>query len=768
MSHSQEQEQGPAKIASLLNQYFFLQKEVIHVHLNKDIFVNNEDIWFKGYVLQRKTGKPFLSTTNVYGALLDSDGNIIAKHLFYCNKGSFAGNFQLNPKYKSGKYYLQFYTNWMNNFSEDESSVYEVIIVNPSEGNPFAGTPDPGAVNISFYPEGGTIIKDATNIIGVKITGCGGSVPNVASLDIVDPKGEVLKKVPLTKLGYGRFDLAGNTEGIKAVVTLNGSTYEQVLPQAQVMGASLEVNNYGISGKTIIKTKLSQSAIQKQAGKKLFLVIHQDEKALIYNLNPALAAQELAVANDQLLEGVNTIRVIDETMEQLAERLIFKQRDKKPIVTISGKKINSDLVELTGTAGATLVDMSISVLPQNTNALTGGTDMARDFFINPYLQSRPVISRNLFDDNSKAKMYELDIFMLCQKSKNRWYDIVKNPPTDTYKFDIGIGMKAAIKTPIKDKKNARIRFISTDDYISKALEINDSNELIVDHLIATDSSVVSFKLLVNGKRPEDIIIEPTFYNNKRTFNKMFKPQKQECRYINNEGVATDLPRTFEDVIELDEVKIDKDQSELKYKRKSGNAQLRGFKITEQDASSFFYILDFINFQGFEVQKNNGRVTIYSGRAIISLSGQRSTPLVFYNGMQLTTLDDLLYVQTSDVEEIYLNANAPVPSIDARSGIIKIYMKKELYQQKKNEQKLIYVTDGFSSYKKFKRPNYSSYSDKGFADFGTIHWDGRIVTDTGGNFKVNYPFSPSTTLKLLIEGINPEGVYISEVRTLTLQ
>lgn len=49
--------QAPAKqqILSALEQYFYLDRENIHVHFDKTIFFTEEDIWFQGYVFKQKS-----------------------------------------------------------------------------------------------------------------------------------------------------------------------------------------------------------------------------------------------------------------------------------------------------------------------------------------------------------------------------------------------------------------------------------------------------------------------------------------------------------------------------------------------------------------------------------------------------------------------------------------------------------------------------------------------------------------------------------------
>ncbi|RZK84296.1 MAG: hypothetical protein EOO98_16850, partial [Pedobacter sp.] len=154
------QEDKKEKIAKAVTDYFALERENIHVHLDKNVFTIDEAIWFKGYVFHRKKNIPFFSTINVFAALLDEEGKVVDSHLAYSNIGSFTGSFKLSKKLKSGRYYVRFYTNWMNNFTEDESFMYPVTIINGSDSKGLAGSkPNYSKVNIEFRAEGGTLLQ---------------------------------------------------------------------------------------------------------------------------------------------------------------------------------------------------------------------------------------------------------------------------------------------------------------------------------------------------------------------------------------------------------------------------------------------------------------------------------------------------------------------------------------------------------------------------------------------------------------------------------
>ena len=89
-----ETDENITKITTVLDNYFDLEREAIHLHLDKTTFLNNETIWYQGYVINRKTNKPYF-TTNVFVLLFDESGKQLSEKLIYASNGTFAGKITL-------------------------------------------------------------------------------------------------------------------------------------------------------------------------------------------------------------------------------------------------------------------------------------------------------------------------------------------------------------------------------------------------------------------------------------------------------------------------------------------------------------------------------------------------------------------------------------------------------------------------------------------------------------------------------------------------
>ena len=756
-------------VAKSLNDYFFLERENIHVQLNKTVFMTNEQIWFKGYVFHRRKNLPFFTTVNIYGALMDETGKILETKLFYGNIGSFSGSFKLNSTFKSGKYYLQFYTNWMNNFTEDESAVYDVTVINAATGagNALAKA-DPSKINIDLYPEGGTLVNGTVNSVGVTISDCNHEPLPVSTVEIVDASGKPFKTVQVNKLGHGRFDIPINTgQGFKAIVTIEGIKHEQPLPSLQLKGIALEVNSYAVADKTIVTIRTNKVTADSYAGKPLYLLVHQDEQTMFYDINLNGGTEvKMALQNADLFTGMNTLRVLDPEMNQLAERLIYKNENQPLSVTFTKTAQNVENTEFAGKTSAPNLNISIASLPENTRSLIENNDIYSSFWILPYIEGhKKVVGKYYFAAFSKGKAYELDLFLLGQKSKYSWANIKNNPPENKFPFDIGLTLKGSLPKSAGDAKGGKVRLYSASSALEEITEVNDKGEFEYGNLVIPDSAYVNFSLIRKGDKPKEITLLPQLINGNRKFFKMYVPP---VRCYAADGTANvNMPNIFQESIELDEVKIE--GKKLKYAKVSGNGNLRAYKITQQEINSYNTILNFIKFKSsFIVNDNSVTVSILSTRNANSLNAAPPKPVVYIDGMQAYDYDILRTISMDEVDEVYMNPHAIVPSVRGFMGIIRIYLNHTYKPKSKGGQPEIIVKNGFERIIPFENVVYNSTNDEGFESFGVIDWDANIMTDENGAFNLTIPNTGQKTIKVLIEGFSADGKLLSETKTINVK
>lgn len=764
----QNQSHEKQKITKYLDDYFSLERENIHVQFNKNTYLSNETIWLKGYVFNRKDKVPFFYTTNVYAYLYDENGIKISNKLLYSNLGCFSGKFQLNSSFKSGKYYLHLYTNWMNNFKEDESAVFEFDVINTLDKT-FSSTilPDYSSVNIDFSPEGGAIIEGISNTIGIQISDCNKNPIAINEVDLTDSQGNLIQKVPVNKFGFGKFQLLENGKLYKISFTANEKKFEGILPVALPFGISLELNNYSFKEKTIALIKTNQKSIEKLNNRPLYLVIQQDNKSSIFDINfKNNLEQKISFTNNNLFDGINTIRIIDSDLKQIAERTIFKYPENRLVLNLETPQKNNESYTINGKFNLPFSSASISILPEkalNSNFLQG---IYGSLLINPYFEKNKIDASYYFTDTSRLKHYDLDLLLLNQKSsKYKWENITGMPPTIIHDFEIGLTLKGTLNQKLSDYKKHKVQMYSLTAQLDETTEITDKNEFYIKNLVVADSTWVDF-VLKNNEKTTPLKAYPQLVNSNRTFNKPFKAKQQTCAPI-AKNTLFEVPELNNGAITLDDVEIEIDKKKLKYKSQLGNGNLRGYKITDDDPSINMDLVTYLRSNGFDVERIRGEIQIFS-RVNASTNSTRSSPAIYVAGNLQLNFDYIQSMRMNEIDEIYINPHAVRPGMFNTIGIIKIYPRTGFFGSNKKIPTVAFqFKNAFSPITPFKNADYFSTETKSFQDFGVINWIPSITTQENGEFKFEIPDMKQKRVKVLIEGFSADGKLISETRIIEL-
>jgi len=360
----------------------------------------------------------------------------------------------------------------------------------------------------------------------------------------------------------------------------------------------------------------------------------------------------------------------------------------------------------------------------------------------------------------------MDLLMLNQKAeKTDWKNIASNPPKNTYDFDFGLTIKGGINQELSDQKKYEIKLFSLKSFINESAAFNEKNEFSFKNLILADSSWVNFTLYRDSKS-EEIKPYTQILNRKRAFNKMHQPRVLTCQREFEPLMLDEMPQFSKDIIALDNVLIkSKGKPKLTYQTKFGNANLRGHKIDTN--TSAIDLMSFIRTNGFNVSNDMGEVSI-TGRLKTTLNAAPTSPEVYLDDRLLMNLDELADMQMMEIDEIYINAHAIVASIKNNVGMIKIYRKKPGGKDYNNNAKSLLIENGFAKILPFENALYNSTSDKGFENYGVIHWIPTIMTDANGAFSFQIPKTELQSVMLRIEGFTADGKLISEIQVISLK
>jgi len=766
------EESVKSKIGVVLENYFKLDREAIHIHVNKSTFLSKETIWYQGYIVNRKTNKPFYSS-NVFVLLFDGNGKQLSEKLVFADNGVFSGHIKLDPNLDSGNYYIQVYTNWMNNFTENESTLVKVNIINPDQGIENTKKIVKETLKIYLNPEGKNLISGVSNTIGIQVKDCNNNAPINLEATIQNSKGEALQTVKLNNFGLGKFYTIPTTEVLRVVVKYEEQIIENNLPPANLIGVAIEASSFMLDNKTTIKVKTNKSSLNSLQFRGLNLVIHQDQNYIVepLNINPNDLEQIIVVNNTDLNPGINTIRIIDNELKQWSERQIYISPIAKNNFDVIKNNQQENNIKLAAFSNLTNNMVSISVLPLETKSINDNNSIIAGLTINPYLKTSLLNSNYYLNDVNRLKYYELDLALLNQESlKYDWEYMKLQPPTAHYTFDIGINLKGTLAKPLKSKSFHKVKLVSSKEFITASADVTENGTFEFQNLLLTDSTYVNLSL---HKLPNfeyvDAKLGLQVVNRKKPYNKVFTGlNKENCNSENDtiKIVNLDLPHFKEKAIQLKEVVSKNKKKQLTYSKILSNRMLRGHKI--DSSNNFTTVLNFIEANGFKVERNIGKIQIYT--RLPGITEQLPTPVVYIDDRQLYfDYYEVEFLKMDELDEIYINALAIVPSINNNLGIIRFYTKKQqnTYSKKPNPNSF-FVKEAFSKSSTFQNLEYENASSNGFNNFGIISWFTRTISDSNGNFTFDILDYSKKNCKIIIEGMNTDGQIFHEEKVVQLK
>lgn len=756
---------------SIINQhlkaYFSQDRESIHLHLNKEMYLTSEDIWFKGYITEKKSAQPYASTANVHINLLNADGKILLSKTYYVENSLFEGNLPLNESFPSGKYQLQAFTNYMNNFIEDESSLTQVIIVDQNGSSyPDFKTPNTKALEIAFFPESGVFLEGITNSIAIKITDCNGN--GVATQGkIHSASAENITTFTTNAQGYGKFDIKNTTyESYTAIFEIDNRQYKQNLPTPKLIGVAFTANNYAFNDKVVLHIKTNDRTLKSAPDAKYKFVIHQTQPASTadFSFKNGQTEVTIPISTEYLSDGLNSIRLLNAANEQMAERVVYKPVAVLPETKIILLQSKVDSLIFRGIAPLKFASLSISALPTKAVAVPN-TNISADFQLNNYLKSSVRNPHYYLTNFNRKKHFELDNLLITATSKYDWKTMLTSIPEKKFDFEGGFTVKGTVNSAVTNRDKVQILMTAPFLGISERTAINAANEFTFTNVMAIDSSTLFFSLIDDKGKYNKANLYTRIVNPNTRFLRNAAPTLAQCNAGEIAIIETDFPET-RNAIMLEGVNVDakpvKQELSEKYKYRHSNNMSRGYKISETDVSSFHDVLQWIGSHGYRTSVQAGRVSI-SRHYSASFSGSTS-PTVYMDDAPIIDLDLLSNMSMRTIDEIYINRSGYGAGSSAPGGIIRIYTKKGMNSNKGtikiNSQALI-VNGGFQPFKMYENPEYQNVNDSSFALFGTLGWLPVVDTDLNGAFTFVLPNLYQESVLLLIEGISAEGQTISQ-------
>lgn len=746
--------------------YFELDKETFYTHLNKQIFLTTENLWFKSYVYNNKEQEPYLATTNVYLTIYDSSGKLVERKLYYAKNGITFGNFSLKD-YSPGIYFLKVSTTWMKNFNEPDYSLTEFKIINNNESAP-AYSPNRLDYDIQFLPEGGHAISEVVNSFGFKVINSNGVGEEILSGEIVDKGNQMHLNFKSNSFGMGKFQLKmePNKTYYSKIVLKNGTEITKELPKPDEKGLTILINSLN-SSNLLLVLQTNKATLPQLLDKSYWLLIHRDGlfRKMEIKFKPETLNYNFQIPRNSLFSGINIITVFNEKNEPVLERSIYNP-DHNLIneIKLEGVLKQKDSIEIFLKAtqkDSVLFNVSISALPSSTLSYKNNNDIISTFLLQPYISGNIENPSYYFKDNSFKTLYDLDLLLLNQGwSRYSWNNIFYSPQKPYFNFEIGFQIKGKLNGSSSDYED--IILISKENGLFESSPLDSENYFNFENLFLADTTDINF----GATNKKGLVSKPNAYYNLYPIyseDSIIPPKTNlfDQKY-GSYPIAEFL--TYEKVTILDTVNIT-GKNTYKPKNRIFRGQFGGRYIDlESRYSSFNLVLDAIRDSGFNVNQSGLDIRITSNRTIGM--GAYSSPIVYVDNVQLDPANfNFLYNLTiGDIEELYISK---IPSmVGGLGGSINIFTKKGNGGRKTIDtfasSKLKF---GFSLPEKYSPPFYNTSMEETFSNYGVLGWFPEIIPNEDGLLSIKVPNYEHENINLYIQGMGTDGSLISKVETI---
>ncbi|MDH7447380.1 hypothetical protein [Aquimarina sp. 2201CG14-23] len=791
-------------LISSYEDYAEMTREVAYIHLNKQTFIKGEMIAFNAYLLDKNTKKLSSATSNLYCIILDQNDVIIQSKLFAVTNGTAIGNFMIDDTFSAGEYTILAYTNWMRNFEEQNFFREKILILDSESKSPDSSSTINNSIDAQLLPEGGHILSETTNVIGVIVKSEDGNGIPFALCDIINSKNQNIASFTLNQFGIGRFSfIPMSQEKYKAVITHEGKKHTFPIENIEPKGISLSVQDQ--RNKVAFTFRTNANTLPSIKDKYYTLAIHNGNGLKEVDFSFENSTELIRVIpSEDLFSGINIFTVFDSKKNPILERLFFNYSGLSFLESkqISHKKENDSIlitIKYDFTLSASENAMSLSVLPKKNKSNISNHNLASYTTLQPYVRGNIQNAHYYFSQITPRKKYDLDNLLITQGwSSYNWHTIFNNPPDYEYDFENGIQFmarnnktkattlllypnannKSEIIRLNKDEVNfERNEFFPIDDEKIRFGEINAKNLLTKPNLsIQFNPKQIdnpNFKILKNTlNSPKQIEKEKNYTG----FSGWQETEKLDEVIIIEKSKPTRIERirntTLGKVEEFDEDK------KRYYRNFTNYIRSKGFRVeetTSEDPTS----LSLSNFQIFNRSITSVSLTsAASSPNPISLSKdapfamtKNNVPLIYLDGVLLSDFEILRDFSLEQVDYIEINTNGLGGGIRSAGGIIKIVTdpfkvtKKVAYKTPYKEYEIPLT---FSTPDRFYIPKYKSFQSDFFKEYGVIDWFPKLKIGIDGNIHFKILNTELLEIKLYIEGILNDGTFISEIKDINVE
>lgn len=764
-----------------------LPLEKVYLHTDRSTYQLGEDLWYKAYLVTAYTNQLYTSSNNLYVELVSPEAKIVARNITRLDDGLGNGDFRLLDSLgiKQGIYQLRAYTNWMRNFDNDFVFEKEITIIDVNEyisdaisshNNPLpVSNKAQKSIQISFFPEGGSLLKGVSSYIAFKATDSLGKPITLAG-EIIDQNGAVLTSFKTEHEGMGKFLInPSDSQIFKAKIkSKDDNDLYFDLPKIHEQGYLLSTINQNEN--ILVSIKTNQEMLEANKDKSVTLI------AKVRGVNYFEGSQPLSevmtsfiLPTQEFPEGIVQLTLYDTDGKPNSERLVYFE--KKPDYNISlatdkavyKTKEKVALLLNSKQANGAVLPASFSVTAVEDfkdDAIASEMNICSYFLMQSDIRGKIHNPGFYFDKKNPKRLLYLDLLLLTQG----WRDFIWKtwPDSDiqkSFKSEKALAINGMVQGEDKlPKANSLVNLVLINKGQTVMMQdtTNEKGQFFFDEIGFKGTATMLVSVFKNSKREKvQLILDSTF----------LKPLPVAYQNDIIIDTRTSLNRFLN--VPIDEktgnfLLNDPNMNLLDEVRLVGRKKINSIQdlvvstyVAEEGRDQFpASMMNFILLSAPEVSMNKSR----TGFKLPSLTD--GDPLLVIDGYKIDAeiaMDNLELISPQDVVKIEVITSMKAAQYfgpEALSGAIMITTKNGRGIGSKSDPGSINTTlQGYYEERYFYAPDYNYETDTQIEDDRvTLYWNPYLHPDEEGMAEVSYYNDASPkAVTITAEGITASGI-----------
>jgi hypothetical protein len=430
--------------------------EKVYLHIDRISYTSGDDIWFKAYVIDPSTNRLSLNTNKLYVELIAPDAKIIQHRTVRIENGTGHGDFKLNDSIPSGRYRIRAYTNYMRNYDEQFFFLKEITVLSPYDEvqglNRQTKIID-NKINITFFPEGGSLVDNVTSKIAFKAVNALGKGCDVA-LKLYSPAGELIATFKSMHKGMGYFNIQPGPDNNYYTIVQSGDSTETRASLPESFPTGVVFRTLLNKDKNLILTvSTNEATLPTLKGHDLSVNISSRNLInKLSNIRINSLVNNFLIPLDSIPDGIIRVTLSGAEGLPLCERLVFLQKNSDVKLNISPdkkvykprEKITAE-ISLSGDStftGAGGFSFSAAEERFTDNSSPWSSSIASWFLLESDIRGTIEEPSCYFDPDNKNRLQDLDLLLMTQGWRDfRW----KYDSLSTFNHEIGFTLSGKVK-----------------------------------------------------------------------------------------------------------------------------------------------------------------------------------------------------------------------------------------------------------------------------------------------------------------------------------